>query len=174
MPDAVTGAILVGGPILPVTEGHALTADGEAAASVEALRVDNPWVTHGGSLVDARAFGDATEVDLDGRALLPGFVDAHGHPLMRGQCASWADLTSASDVDQMVKLLGEHALRFMIRSLPSIIRACGLDSEAGGELFGSSHQVQEGTGVRSQCPLEGWCELVGPVDSFGMHTVGAG
>ncbi|MEE3102344.1 MAG: amidohydrolase, partial [Actinomycetota bacterium] len=66
-------------------------------------------LTHIGSLASARALGDAQEVDLDGRTILPGFVDAHTHPLMYGQCASWADLTSASSVDEVIKLLGEHA-----------------------------------------------------------------
>lgn len=40
--------------------------------------------------------------------MLPGFVDAHTHPLMLGQCASWADLTGAASIDDIVKLLREH------------------------------------------------------------------
>jgi len=129
------GAILVGGPIHPIAvgvpaAGRALADDDAVAATVEALRIDDGRVTYAGSLADARALGAADEVGLDGRAVLPGFVDAHAHPLMHGQCASWADLTSASDVDQVVKLLGEHA-RTETTSGP--IRGFGYDHHALAE-----------------------------------------
>ena len=34
--------------------------------------------------------------------------------------------------------------------------------------------MQECAGDRGQRPLEGWCELVGPVNPFGVHAVGVG
>ena len=40
---------------------------------------------------------------------MPGFVDAHTHPLMHGQCSSWADLSGTVSVDEVVKVLREHA-----------------------------------------------------------------
>lgn len=99
--DPKRGTIITGGPAYPLVKGH--------VGTVEAVRIDGRRLTHIGSLASARALGDAQEVDLDGRTILPGFVDAHTHPLMYGQCASWADLTSASSVDEVIKLLGEHA-----------------------------------------------------------------
>ena len=57
-------------------------------ATVEAIRLDGRRITHVGSLDGARAMGNADIVDLDGGCLLPGFVDAHTHPLMHGQCGS--------------------------------------------------------------------------------------
>ncbi|MDG2427507.1 MAG: amidohydrolase family protein [Acidimicrobiales bacterium] len=96
-----TGTILMGGPI------HAVAGDAET--TVEALRIDGRRVTVAGTLAEARAVGYAKEVDLAGRCVLPGFVDAHTHPLMLGQCGSWVDLTSASSVNEVVKLLGEEA-----------------------------------------------------------------
>ena len=39
---------------------------------------------------------------------MPGFVDAHTHPLMHGQCMSWADLSTAASIDEVVKTLREH------------------------------------------------------------------
>ena len=78
------------------------------AAAVEAVRVDGRRITGVGGLAELRALGDAGIVDLDGRCLMPGFVDAHTHPLMHGQCASWADLSSAASIDEVVKLLREH------------------------------------------------------------------
>ena len=49
-------------------------------------------------------------IDLGGATMLPGFVDAHTHPLMLGQCASWADLSDAASIDEVVKLLREHGV----------------------------------------------------------------
>ena len=78
------GVILTGGSIHPMAVGDTATA--------EAIRLDGRRITHVGSLDGARAMGNADIVDLDGGCLLPGFVDAHTHPLMHGQCGSWADL----------------------------------------------------------------------------------
>ena len=96
-----------------------MTGDGP-----EAVRIDGDRVTATGRLVDLRALGAATEVHLEGRCLMPGFVDAHTHPLMHGQCTSWADLSTAVSVDEIVKLLSEHAA-----GLPggAVIRGFGYD-----------------------------------------------
>ena len=102
-----TGTIFTGGSI------HAVAGDAEA--TIEALRIDGRRVTVAGTLADARAAGYADEVDLAGRCVLPGFVDAHTHPLMHGQCSSWVDLTSASSVDEVVKLLGEEVRAVRLR-----------------------------------------------------------
>ncbi len=120
MPATGRSTILTGGPI------HAVAGDPDA--TVEALRIDGGRVTVAGTLAEARSAdrttGGADEVDLSGRCVLPGFVDAHTHPLMHGQCASWADLTGASTIDEVVKLLGEHA-----RTVPGSgpIRGFGYD-----------------------------------------------
>jgi hypothetical protein len=85
-----------------------------SAGVVEAVLVVGDRIAAVGSVEDclARAPQGTQKVDLTGAALLPGFVDAHTHPLMLGQCASWADLTGAASVDEVVKLLREHG-RFL-------------------------------------------------------------
>ena len=115
--DPEQGTIITGGPTYTLAKGD--------ISAVEAVRIDDGRITHVGSLNGARALGDAQVVDLDGRSILPGFVDAHTHPLMHGQCASWADLTSAASIDEVVKLLGEHA-RTEARSIGPI-RGFGYD-----------------------------------------------
>ena len=110
------GVILTGGPVHPMAVN--------AAGAVEAVRLDGRRITHVGSLAEARCMGDADLVDLDGGCLMPGFVDAHTHPLMHGQCRSWADLSMASSVDEVVKLLGEHA---RTDGRPGPIRGFGYD-----------------------------------------------
>jgi len=111
------GTIITGGPAYTLAKGD--------IGTVEAVRIDGGRITHVGSLAGARVLGDAQVVDLNGRSILPGFVDAHTHPLMHGQCASWADLTSAASIDEVVKLLGEHA-RTEARSIGPI-RGFGYD-----------------------------------------------
>jgi len=115
--DPEQGTIITGGPAYTLAKGE--------TGTVEAIRIDDGRITHVGSLAGAGALGDAQVVDLDGRSILPGFVDAHTHPLMHGQCASWADLTSAASIDEVVKLLGEHA-RTEARSIGPI-RGFGYD-----------------------------------------------
>ncbi|MER7012246.1 amidohydrolase [Saccharopolyspora sp. NPDC000359] len=63
------------------TGGPVLTMD-EAAPDAEALAVRDGVITAVGRAADVLALhGSGTEVvDLAGQALLPGFVEAHGHP----------------------------------------------------------------------------------------------
>ncbi|NNC79541.1 MAG: amidohydrolase [Acidimicrobiales bacterium] len=91
--------IFTGGPIRPVV----------GAPRVEAVLTRGDRIVAVGSLADCEAQSTGHElVDLAGHTMLPGFVDAHTHPLMLGQCASWADLTGAASVDEVVKILREH------------------------------------------------------------------
>lgn len=64
-----------------------------SAGSVEALAVRNGRVLYAGSLATARAaLGKPDrELDLAGATVLPGFVDAHCHPVMYGQNLAWVD-----------------------------------------------------------------------------------
>ena len=81
-----------------------------------------------GTLEDCRALAgrDREERDLTGRTLMPGFVDAHCHPLMLGQTQSWVDIGPrvAPSIDALVALLAEHARR-MPPGVP--LRAFGYD-----------------------------------------------
>jgi len=72
--------------------GEILTLD-PALPQAEAVLVDDGTIVHVGSERDVRAqFDDATqEVDLQGNVLVPGFIDAHSHPL-------WAAKTRGAPV----------------------------------------------------------------------------
>jgi predicted amidohydrolase YtcJ len=61
--------------------GPILTMEGDTPRYAEALAVKDGVILFVGGKGEASAFrGEATrEVDLGGRALLPGFIDAHGH-----------------------------------------------------------------------------------------------
>lgn len=90
--------VFAGGPIQTMTGDRP-----------EAIRIDDGRVSAAGDVEQLTGLGACNVFDLDGRCLMPGFVDAHTHPLMHGQCTSWADLSTAGSVDEVVKLLAEHA-----------------------------------------------------------------
>lgn len=83
------------------------------AGTVPALLVEGDRVAAVGGLDDCRHTATATprEHDLGGRALLPGFVDAHVHPMLLGDALSGVDLSGTRSLDDVVRLLRTHAER---------------------------------------------------------------
>lgn len=84
--------IYLGGPILTINDD---------APRAEAVAVKDGKIVSVGSLSDIMVLrGETTEIfDLDGRAMLPGFVDSHGHAVMGGLQALSANLLAAPDGD---------------------------------------------------------------------------
>ncbi len=70
------------------------------------------------------ARGTARTVELDGRTLMPGFVDAHMHMLLHGQRLDWADLSGARSIDDLVELLNAWAAK---NPTAAAIRGYGYD-----------------------------------------------
>ena len=87
--DAST-VVFTGGPILTIDD---------AMPTAEAVAVRNGVIVAVGSLDAARAAAGrgARTVNLDGRTLLPGFFDPHGHVAMVGLQARYANLLPAPD-----------------------------------------------------------------------------
>lgn len=87
------------GPALIVHGGPILTMEGDTPAYVEAVVVDNGKIAFAGSDAEAMAMkGSATVVkDLSGKAMLPGFVDTHGHIALGGLQAISANLLAPPD-----------------------------------------------------------------------------
>jgi len=77
----------------------------------EAVLVENGTVTKLGTTSDCEAAAVSTprRVDLDGRTLVPGFVDAHMHLLLHGCRLDWADLSGARSIEDIVRLLRDYA-----------------------------------------------------------------
>ena len=105
----VLGLLLACGPERSVyTGGPILTMDANDRL-VEAIGVEGEHIAVVGSraLVEEWAAGDARVVDLEGRALLPGFIDAHGHFPGAGLYAVNANLNSPpiGQVENMDQLL---------------------------------------------------------------------
>ena len=101
--DRPVRRLFAGGPIHPVA----------GPDRPQAIAVAGATLLEVGSLADCRdALGRGyQEVDLAGATLVPGFVDAHCHPLMLGQTATWVDVSPARapDIPALVKLLRQQA-----------------------------------------------------------------
>lgn len=82
--------IYVGGPIVTIND---------AQPTAEAVLVRGGKIVAVGPRreVERQATGPVTTVDLNGKALLPGFVDPHGHVVMVGLQALAANLLPAPD-----------------------------------------------------------------------------
>ena len=95
--------------------GSILTLDDQNRV-VEALGVEGDHVAIAGSAAEVErwAGGGARVVELDGRTLMPGFIDAHGHYPGAGVYANAADLNSppigsVRTLDDLVSRLRDQA-----------------------------------------------------------------
>ncbi|QKY20732.1 amidohydrolase [Halolamina sp. CBA1230] len=89
-------------------EIHTLTTPDE---TYEAVAVRDGEIVRLGSTYDVEFLvgTDTDTIDLDGRVLLPGFIDAHTHLTTVGKYLVHADLSVAEDLDEAVSLLRERA-----------------------------------------------------------------
>ncbi|HET8868183.1 MAG TPA: amidohydrolase [Agrococcus sp.] len=98
-----------------VTAARILTVDDERPEA-EAMLVAGGRILAVGTVDEvqhAAAGLDAQRVDRPGATIVPGFVDAHAHPLMYGQLLTWIDVSpaKAGTIDEIVELLREGAKR---------------------------------------------------------------
>ena len=78
-----------GGPILTMLRDH---------PRAEALLVENGQITALGASDELRKLApDAQETDLQGRTLMPAFVDGHSHMSGVGQSRRQCDLTDCAN-----------------------------------------------------------------------------
>lgn len=95
---------------LILTNGVVHTMD-DASPSAAAIAVDDGVILFVGSDEGARAFvGEGTEVvELGGKTVLPGLIDAHTHLVTSGSEAQDAALGGCADVDCLLAVIREHA-----------------------------------------------------------------
>lgn len=94
--------------------GEILTMEGDSASYVEAVAVKNGKIIFAGKEASAREMrGDSTQMnDLQGKTMVPGFLDAHGHVWNAGFQALSANLLPApdgqgNDIPAIISLLNE-------------------------------------------------------------------
>ena len=99
---------MTNGDQLLVHGGDIFTASG-SAPWVDALVVQGDRIVGVGTFEAlVSRFPDAASLDVEGRTVLPGLIDAHNHFLATGESLSSVDLRypSVSSVDDVVRQLG--------------------------------------------------------------------
>ncbi len=91
--------------------GDILTMAGSQPAYAEALVEKGGRITYVGSLAGAirAAGGGARQVNLAGRTLLPGFIDAHGHMILASHTLLNADLIGVKSIPELLERMRAHA-----------------------------------------------------------------
>lgn len=75
--------------------GDIVTMQGDEPQMVEALLIADGHIIAMGSLIDMeKAAKNAVKINLNGKTLLPAFIDAHGHMSAVGQVSHMANLAS--------------------------------------------------------------------------------
>ena len=83
-----------------------MAKEGEYA---EALLTIDDKIIKTGRLEDLRqSHEDAELVDLQGKTLMPGFVDGHSHFLLAMQTAGMADLSRCSSFEEIVETMKNY------------------------------------------------------------------
>jgi hypothetical protein len=95
---------------LALTGGKIYTVD-SARSWAEAVAIKDGRIVFVGSSADAKDFiGDDTKVvDLKGRMVVPGFQDAHVHPISAGVEASACNLNGLENVDAYIAAIKKYA-----------------------------------------------------------------
>ena len=90
--------------------GYTLNARGELV-QFSALAFDDQGriVAVGDSKEVAAKAKNARRIDMGGRTVLPGLIDAHGHVFGLGQQLTQLDLFSTTSLEQALKSIGEYA-----------------------------------------------------------------
>ena len=91
--------------------GDILTMAGPSPAYVEALVEQGGRILYVGPLAGAikAAGGGARQVNLAGRTLLPGFIDAHGHLVLASHSLLNADLIGVKSIPELLGRMKAHA-----------------------------------------------------------------
>ena len=135
VPSAQADSIYYGGDII--------TMEGDSATYAEAIAVKNGKIVFVGSKTDAEKLkGDSTSMhNLEGKTLLPGFLDAHSHYinslLVANQCNLYAPPSGpGKDVESIIDALKAFVERKKIKAGEEII-GYGYDDNVmpGGKLL---------------------------------------
>lgn len=95
--------------------GKILTMTGRDCAdemhnTPEAVLIKDGVITAAGSMQDVMQMADdnAEKTNLEGKCLMPSFIDAHSHMLMNGQMSLFADLSGCQSFGEIIDTLDHY------------------------------------------------------------------
>ncbi len=93
--------------------GDILTMRGLNPEYVESLVIKDGKILHAGSLADAEKLANtkSRRIDLQGKTLLPGFIDTHGHFVYFGKNLVDANLFGCEDIPDLISRMKKQAER---------------------------------------------------------------
>jgi predicted amidohydrolase YtcJ len=167
----IADTIYFGGPILTMDD---------AAPRTEAVAVKEGTIIAVGDLADLSVHqGDGTRTfDLQGRALLPGFVDAHGHAMMIGLQALSANMLPApdgevNDIPTLQRVLTEFAEAFPDRvEAGGMILGFGYDDSQLAELRHPTREDLDAVSTEVPVAIIHQSGHIGVLNSKALEVVG--
>jgi predicted amidohydrolase YtcJ len=142
-------------PATVYSGGPVVTMDGAAAEVVEAIAVRHERIIATGTLASVVkvAGKNAKRVNLKGRTLLPGFIDAHGHVGFVGQNAGRVQLQPppVGGVDSIAKLQQAFRDWGALRKVPEGVPFVGNgfdDSQLADKRFPTRHDLDAVSATR--------------------------
>lgn len=93
-----------------IIKGHLLTMS-HSLPLAQAVGVKNGRITAVGTEAEInKLVGNKTEIwDMNGKTVLPGFIDTHVHGVMTGNLALNVDLSKAASIDDICRMLRQKA-----------------------------------------------------------------
>ena len=145
----VSAPVALGAPEMIFHGGPIITLDGEDRI-VEAIAVEEGKIVAVGDLATVKAMADADtkHVDLEGKPLLPGFVDSHSHAGFMGLQAMSANLLPAPDGEGILGVVADDGVKHF-QSPPSLATVsasslrCGLMNSAVNSVSNSVKPMAE-------------------------------
>lgn len=151
--------VFVGGSVVSMDARH---------PAPEVVVVEDDRITAVGDRALADAHPGATRRDLEGRRLVPGFIDAHCHLSLAALQPLWVDAGEVETLEELGRELGAQA-----RRQPSgWLRADNWDETDGGPSF-DRHDLDEIAGARPTIVMHNTYHQV-VVNSAGLDELGIG
>ncbi len=107
--------------------GRIVTVEGNSAEEMlgnapEAVLVDKGIIAAVGSLLDCEKIAPkAKKINLEGKCLMPSFIDPHGHFVMNGQMALCAYLGDCESYDDIINVLKDYIQKNNITSKNAVM-----------------------------------------------------
>lgn len=95
------------------SNGDIITMEGDSAVYVEALVEQGGKIVYVGDKAGAEKMAGegANRIDLAGKTLLPGFIDAHGHMVYYGKNLMDQSLSGVKDIPELLERMKTHVAR---------------------------------------------------------------